>query len=88
MTDDRERRLENLQEATGENAKSKALDVAARYYVRMAGGCGAVSTGQVAELLERAEEQGSVTPKEIAEVLDTDELPVEAETTWCVGTEE
>ncbi|MEA5387247.1 hypothetical protein VB779_09405 [Haloarculaceae archaeon H-GB11] len=63
MTDDRERRLENLQEATGENAKSKALDVAARYYVRMAGGTTAVRTGHVAELLKLAEEQGVSRPK-------------------------
>jgi hypothetical protein len=38
MTDDRERRPEHLLEATGENTKSKAIDRAAKYYVRMAGG--------------------------------------------------
>jgi len=85
MTDERERRMEHLQEATGENTKSKALDTAARYYVRMAGGTDAVPTGQVAELMELAEEQGSVTAREIAEVLGTGELPVQHESNWSVG---
>jgi hypothetical protein len=31
-------------------------------------------------------EQGSVTPAEIADALDTDELPVEFESHWTVGT--
>lgn len=44
-------------------------------------------TGAVKELMERAVEQGSVTPEEIAEVLGTDKLPVEAETEWSVGPE-
>lgn len=28
---------------------------------------------------------GSVTPEEIADVLDTEELPVKAEANWSVG---
>ncbi len=85
MTDSRERRLANLLEATDENTKSKALDRAADYYLKMAGDTTAVPTGAVEELMERAVEQGSVTPEEIAAILDTEELPVEARTEWSVG---
>lgn len=85
MNDERERRLENLVEASPENTKSGAIDVAAKYYTRMRGECSAVPEGQVAQLLELAEREGSVTATEIAEVLDCPELPVEAETTWTVG---
>jgi len=87
MTDSRERRLENLCEATDENTKSKAIDRAADYYLKMAGDTTAVPTGAVEELMELAVEQGSVTPEEIADVLYTEELPVEAETSWSVGRE-
>jgi len=87
MTDDRERRFENLLEATGENTKSKAIDKAAKYYVRMAGGSAGVRTGAVEELMELAVSEGSVTPEEIAEVLDVDELSVCYESEWSVGEE-
>lgn len=85
MTDDRERRFDDLQEATGENTKSKAIDQAARYYVRMAGGTDAVPTGAVEKLMQLAVGEGSVTPEQIAEVLDVDELPVDYERDWSVG---
>jgi len=88
MNDSRERRLEALVEASGESTKSKAIDRAADHYVKMAGDTAAIPTGAVEELMERAVDQGSVTPEEIAEVLDTDELPVTAETSWSVGVEE
>jgi len=84
-TDARERKWENLKEATGEGHKSTALDAAADHYLKMAGGTTAVPNGRVAQLLELATEQGSVTPEQIAAVLDTDELPVSAETNWTVG---
>lgn len=51
----------------------------------MAGDTTAVPTGRVAQLMERAVAQGSVTPEEIAGVLDTDELPVEADVSWKIG---
>jgi len=86
-TDVRERKWENLKEATGEGHKSTALDAAADYFLQMAGGTTAVPNGRVEELMERAVEQGTVTPEEIAEILDTDELPVEAEVSWSVGQE-
>ena len=84
-TDARERKWENLKEATGKGHKSTALDTAADYYLKMAGGTTAAPTGAVAELMALVTEQGSVTPEEIADVLDTDELPVDAETRWSVG---
>lgn len=88
MTDTRERRMEYLLEATGENTKSKALDRAAELYLQMRGDTAAVPNGAFVELMEKAERQGSVTAEEIAELLDTDELPVEAETNWAVGNRE
>jgi hypothetical protein len=85
MSDARERRLEDLQEALNENTKSKAIDRAARFTVRMRGGTTAVPQGAIAELLERAEQQRNVTVEEIAEVRDTDDVPVDAETAWSIG---
>ena len=85
MNESRERRLEALVEATGEATKSKAIDTAAAYYARMAGGTEAVPTGRVEELMQLAEEQGSVTATEIAELLDTDELSVSYQSEWSVG---
>ncbi|MFB6188597.1 MAG: hypothetical protein ABEI57_01820 [Halapricum sp.] len=86
MIDSRERRLDDLLEATGENTKSKALDRAAACYVKMRGETIAIPAGAFAELLARAEAQGSVTPAEIAEILDTEELPVTAEMTGRLAT--
>ncbi|NHN60022.1 hypothetical protein G9466_13180 [Halorussus sp. JP-T4] len=88
MTDSRERRLDQLCEATGENTKSKALDRVAVFYLKMAGDATAVPTGAFVELMQRAVDQVSVTPEEIAAILDTDELPVQAETSWAVGESE
>ena len=87
MTDDRERRIKHLLEATGENTKSKAIDRAAKYYVRMAGGTTGVPTGAVEELMQLAVDEGSVTPEQIATTLDVDELPVSYENRWSVGEE-
>ena len=86
-TETRQRKWENLKEATGKGHKSTALDTATDYYLQMAGDTTAVPTGRVEELMERATEQGSVTPEEIAEILDTDELSVAAEVSWSVGQE-
>jgi len=76
-----------LLEATDENTKSKAIDRAAEFYIKMAGDTTAVPTGAFVELMATAEEQGSVTAEEIAEILGTEALPVEAETSWSVGSE-
>lgn len=85
LTDSRERRIERLKKATGENSKSGAIDVAAKYYLEM----GAVDVGRrvgaVNDLMEAAAERGSLTAPEIAEILDCDELPVEAKTSFKVG---
>jgi len=86
-TEERKRRWEHLQEATGESTTSGALDVAAKHYLRMAGGTTAIPTGALEELLRAAEERGSLTGEEIAEILDAEELPLEYETSWAVGEE-
>lgn len=85
MTDSRERRLDNLCDATGENTKSKAIDQAADFYLKMAGDTTAVPIGAFEQLMERAVDQGSITPEEIAEILDSKQLPVTAEVAWSVG---
>jgi hypothetical protein len=85
LTEQRERRLERLKDATDESAKSKAIDVAADYYLKMRGGTTAAPTGALEELMRRADQEGSLTAEEIADVLDVDELPVSASTSWSVG---
>jgi hypothetical protein len=84
-TDKREREWEMLQETTDESTTSGALDVATRYYLKMRGNNAAAPTGAVNELMQLAIEEGSVTPEQIAEVLDVDELPVDHSRTYDVG---
>jgi hypothetical protein len=86
-TEARKRKWENLKEATGKGHKSTALDVAADYYLKMAGDTTAVPVGAIEELMERAVKEGSVTPEEIAEILGTEELPIQAEMDWSIGVE-
>jgi len=78
---------ENLCEATGEQARSKALDRDARYYLRMCGGVAAYGRGDIQTLLDAAEEEGSLTASQIATILDERELPVTYETRSSVGPE-
>ncbi|WP_435130320.1 hypothetical protein [Halobaculum sp. D14] len=87
MNDSRERKYEALVEATGESAKSKALDRAAMFYIEMAGGTDAVPSGAFAELLRAAEERGNLTGEEIVDILDTNELPLRYRSEWSVGEE-
>jgi len=86
-TDERKRRWEHLQEATGESTTAGALDVAAKEYLRLKGGTPAVPHGALGELLAAAEERGSLTGEEIVAILSTQELPLEYETEWSVGEE-
>ncbi len=81
-TNERDRLWENLREATAEGHTSQALDAAARHYVRCRGDTTAVPTGTYAELLAAARDaNGGLGPEQIADILDTDELPVAASTT-------
>lgn len=84
-TNARKRRGKNLKVATDEGNKSTSFDAAADYYLKMCRGTAAVPTGRLQELMQLATQQGSVTPEEIADVFDTGELPIEAETSWSVG---
>jgi hypothetical protein len=88
-TEERDRPWENMCEATRENARSKALDRAARYYLRMCGGIAAYGGGNIQTLLDEVltEAQGSLTAPEIATILDKRELPVIDETESSVGPE-
>lgn len=76
-------------EATEEASKSKALDRAAGYYLRMRGNTNAYPIGAIEKLLAAAEERGSLTGPEIVEILDCQELPLQYEnrTIWSVGSE-
>ena len=87
LTDARERRIERLKEATGENSKSGAIDVAAKYYLHMGETDVGHRVGAVNDLMSAAAERGSLTAPEIAEILDCDELPVQASTSYNVGRE-
>ena len=82
---DRERLWETLVECSDQQTKSKAIEDAARYYCRMRGGGGFNS--KLDELLSKAIEQGSVTPQEIVEVLDTRELPMNYRAQFSFGDE-
>ncbi len=84
-TDVRARKWEYLKEATGESATSKALDRAADYYLRMRGDTTAVPKGKLMELMTAAQDQGSLKPEEITEILYTDELPLRCEVSVSVG---
>jgi len=84
-TEARERRWDALKDATGESTKSGAIDTACKFYLEMRGDTIAQPNGRFDQLMQRASDQGTVTPEEIAEILGTDELPVDAETTYSVG---
>lgn len=77
--------MDALLDATGENTKSKAINRAAEFYIKMAGDNVAIPKGAFVELMLTAEREGSVTSEEIAEILDTEELPVMAKLSWSVG---
>ena len=85
MNDRRERLCENLKEATGKGHKSKALDQAAAYYLRMHGDTVVYSTGAIDEVLDAAEAEGSLTAQQIADLLDVDELCIEYKINQSVG---
>ncbi|ELZ08508.1 hypothetical protein C479_14253 [Halovivax asiaticus JCM 14624] len=85
-TDRRARNWENLKKATGESTVSGALDAATVYFLRMAGSEGH-PTGSIEKLMLEAEERGSLTGEEIAEILDQPQLAIEFETDWSVSVE-
>jgi len=85
MNDRRETDYNELLDATGEKAKSKALDVAVRYYLRMRGDTLVIPKGQIPELMAAAESRGSLTAGEIAEILNSEELPIEHESNTKIG---
>ncbi|WLW38198.1 hypothetical protein [Halorubrum spindle-shaped virus-BLv25] len=84
-TNRRTRELENLKEATGEATKSGAIDVAVRFYLEMGRVDYGHSVGAFNELMETATEQGSLTAPEIAAILDSEYLPLEASASYSVG---
>lgn len=88
MTDYRERMLDALTDATGEKTKSKAIDRAVEHYCRCAGANAAHPTGTYEELMSRAIDEGSLTPGEIADILNTDSLPVIHSRDYWIGKEQ
>lgn len=87
MNESRERRFDHLMEATDEGTKSGALDVAAEFYIRMAGDNPGVPNGRIEELVRLANEEGSLTAEEIVDVLDTDQYPIDVSTEFSFGRE-
>lgn len=85
MNESRERLYDHVMDATGEGTKSGALDTAAKHYIKMRGDNPAIPTGQLTQLLQQADEKGSLTAEEIVAILDTDELPLAYESRWQVG---
>lgn len=69
----RERLFDRLEDATGEATRAGALEAAARYYCHMDG---AEIEGAVEELIQIAVQEGTVTPEQIAHVLDHSTLPI------------
>lgn len=86
-TDRRTREWENLKEATGESTMSGAIDTAVRFYLEMGRVDYGKQVGLFNDLMNAATERGSLTAPEIAEILDCDELPVQASTSYNVGRE-
>ena len=85
MTDTRERRIERVKQATGENTKSGAIDVALAFYLQMGATDAGRRVGKFENLMSAASERGSLTAPEIAAILDTPHLPIEASTSYSVG---
>lgn len=89
LTDRRQSVYDALQEATGERSRSVAIDVAAEYYCFMAGNNRLQpASGRVERLLRRAREEGSLTPEQIAEIMDCEELPVSYDVSVSCGRED
>jgi len=86
-TDARERKWKYLKEATGESTVSGAL-MRPRTTTSKCVGTRQPSRGCVPELIQRADQEGSLTAAEIVEVIDTDELPLEYRSTWTIGDEQ
>jgi hypothetical protein len=84
----RDRILEDAQAALDESTKSEAIIKSCKYVARMAGGTTAIPEGKIAQLLAAAEEAGSLTGEEIADILDTEEIAVDysTSTSWSVET--
>lgn len=72
-------------EATGKGRKSEAVDIAIQYYLHMGATDYGERVGVMSDLMDAAAKRGSLTAPEIAEILDCDELPVEAETSYQIG---
>jgi len=86
-TDRRKREWSNLKEATGEKTKAGAIDAAVRFYLSMGRVDYGKQVGQFNELMKTANKEGSLTAPEIADILDTEYLPVQASASYSVGRE-
>lgn len=81
----RQRKINRLMEATGNGRKTEAIDTAIEFYLEM----GAVDVnqrvGSFVDLMEAAQERGSLTAPEIAAILDSPQLPLDASTSYSIG---
>lgn len=80
VNDERERLYSTLLDVSPHGHKSTSLDAAARYYIQMKR-----ENGILDDLMSQAVERGSLTPGEIAEIVDTHQVPVEYESDYTIG---
>lgn len=85
LTDKRQRKYEQLEEATGHSQTVTAIDHAVNHYLKMRGNNQAIPHGRIDELMDKAEEKGGLTPQEIASILSTEELPISYESSISIG---
>jgi predicted DNA-binding protein len=79
LTDAREQRFDDLQDATGAGSRTRALDVAAEHYV--------ADLKNKRELMSRLADGERLSPNEIAGILSTPEVPIRFEASADVGPE-
>lgn len=86
LSGSRDQLLDDLESCTGEKTRAKAVEKAARAYLRLVGGnVVQPGPGLLDELLEAADRR-DLSGDEIARVLDVDELPLKFEpASWSVG---
>jgi hypothetical protein len=74
MTDRRDRLYERLETNSPEQTRSGALDHAAKTYLHLYGTD--IEPGAIEELLQQAENEGSLTAAQIADALDNAHEPI------------
>jgi len=83
----RKRKLSRLMESTGKGRKTEAIDEAIQFYLEMAAVDHGTRVGKLEEVLSTAADRGNLTAAEIAEILSTPQVQLEASTSYQIGRE-